>query len=147
MIPKIRTWDTEMKKMYSWEDIIINKEKGDDYLLLGYKEGVITHFDHKQIPMMSTYLFDNSNPPKEIFEGDVVAYFDSDEQISENVIIRYGKHTDEASVFEEKPKHIGFYIEATKGTATFDVIGMYEDFKEDIKVIGNIYENPELLEG
>lgn len=141
MIPKFRAWDKLTKTMISVEAISYTEE-----VIYPFNGKVIKRFvPFKDIVLMqSTGLKDKSGV--EIFDGDVVAYFDGDEQISENVIIRYGKHTDEASVLEEKPKHIGFYVEVTEETATFDVIDMYEDFKEDIKVIGNIYENPELLE-
>lgn len=95
--------------------------------------------------MQSTGLFDKNG--NEIFEGDIIVYLDDDGIASENVIIKYGKHVNMDSIFKEEPTHIGFYIEAKKGTATFDVDDMYNNFKDSIIVIGNIHQHPHLLEG
>ncbi|NQJ30548.1 hypothetical protein HO564_08190 [Streptococcus suis] len=43
--------------------------------------------------------------------------------------------------------YIGLYAEVQKGTATLDVDRMYNDCEGRLTIIGNIYENPELVEG
>lgn len=142
MIPKFRYWHKELKEMCLVDVVEFNSVTGE---LIGLGDGISYFYPAVDIILMqSTGLFDKNGV--EIFEGDVVAYFDGDEQISENIIIRYGEHTNIDTVLKDEPKHIGFYIEVTKGTATFDVTDMYEEYKENIKVIGNIHDNPELVE-
>lgn len=78
MIPKFRAWDKDSKVMRSWKDLILTKDDGDDFWLIGYKENAcITSFDHEQILMQSTGLKDLKGV--EIFEGDVVWIIDKGE--------------------------------------------------------------------
>ncbi|HEM3202776.1 TPA: hypothetical protein U0910_000792 [Streptococcus suis 8830] len=93
----------------------------------------------------STGLFDVNG--KEIFEGDVLTYLDDDNiPIYENAVVKIGQHTNVDTIFERKPVYIGVYVEVQKGTATFDVVRMYNDYEGRLTIIGNIYENPELVE-
>ncbi|MCD3414372.1 YopX family protein [Streptococcus equi subsp. zooepidemicus] len=127
MVPKFRAWDVVDEKMYLWEDVIFDKQKGDDFISFGYEEGIVTSYDHEQIIMQSTSLKDCHGI--EIFEGDVTDY---------NCNI-----------------YVVAKIDACLGLA-FLKNGEKTSFKpliEDmvnldrVEVIGNIYENPELLEG
>ncbi|HEL1840317.1 TPA: hypothetical protein TX086_000518 [Streptococcus suis] len=96
--------------------------------------------------MQSTGLFDVNG--KEIFEGDVFTCLDDDNNpIYENIVVKFGQHTNMDTVFEREPVYIGLYIEGQRGTATFDVDRMYNDCEGRLTIIGNIYENPELVEG
>lgn len=68
-----------------------------------------------------------------IFEGDIceITLFDPfghDKQYIVKVVFEYG-----AFVFDNKGETIPFY--------------MIDDFESDVEVIGNIYDNPELLRG
>ncbi|CYW32419.1 YopX family protein [Streptococcus suis] len=96
--------------------------------------------------MQSTGLFDVNG--KEIFEGDVFTCLDDDNNpIYENIVVKFGQHTNMDTVFEREPVYIDLYIEGQRGTATFDVDRMYNDCEGRLTIIGNIYENPELVEG
>ena len=78
MVPKFRAWDKDSKVMRSWKDLILTKDDGNDFWLIGYKENsCITSFDHDQILMQSTGMKDRKGV--EIFEGDVVWIIDEGE--------------------------------------------------------------------
>lgn len=126
---KFRAWDLEYEKMVGVD--IINLEDGK----LDFIGDGITYFRKaKDIELMqSTGLFDKNG--KEIFEGDVV--------------------TDGQTVGDIKHHQTyGFYMIDDKGIERWFSDGnCIEDFEEDaetvseiLEIIGNIYENPELLE-
>lgn len=126
---KFRAWDLEYEKMVGVD--IINLEDGK----LDFIGDGITYFRKaKDIELMqSTGLTDKNG--KEIFEGDVV--------------------TDGQTVGDIKHHQTyGFYMIDDKGIERFFSDGnCIEDFEEDaetiseiLEIIGNIYENPELLE-
>ncbi|HEM2723614.1 TPA: hypothetical protein U0578_000091 [Streptococcus suis] len=81
-------------------------------------------------------------------KGDVFTCLDDDNNpIYENIVVKFGQHTNMDTVFEREPVYIDLYIEGQRGTATFDVDRMYNDCEGRLTIIGNIYENPELVEG
>ena len=81
--------------------------------------------DENIILMQSTKLKDKNG--KEIFEGD---------------ILKNNKYI--TSVFYERGAYCVKFCRTTNTTVTMNVISFIEKYKT--KVIGNIYENPELLE-
>lgn len=132
MIPKFRAWDSVKKKMFkdtfavteSGQVVVVEQDfvtSSPDYIFV----------DHLVI-MQSTGLFDING--KEIFEGDIITN-------GQNVMCMKRHNT------------LGFYVEE-KGEVEFIAdSAVLEDFEEDAKeiadsleIIGNIYENPELLE-
>lgn len=120
---KFRAWDKDSKVMRSWKDVILEKDEGDDFWLIGYKENVcITSFDHEQILMQSTGLKDLKGV--EIFEGDVVWIIDK------------GEMDNGWGWFEEVKFRNGSFMAG-------------DDFLVNSHhrcvVHGNIYEQPELL--
>ena len=126
MRPEFRAWTGEGKAMYY--DVYPFK---DDTLLLSY-DGIA--FDEVPasdfILMQSTVLKDKNG--KEIFEGDVVKYKSGCYTYTEEVA--YNKN------------FAGFGVR----DANADVILTFWLLAEDVdlsslEVIGNIYENPELL--
>jgi len=132
MRPKFRAWDSAKKEMF--KDTFAITESGQ--VVVVEQENVMSppdyvFVDHLVI-MQSTGLFDKNG--NEIFEGD---------------IITNGK--DVMSI--KRHNTLGFYVEQ-KGEVQFIADGMdLEEFEEDakeiadsIEIIGNIYENPELLE-
>ncbi|WP_253294374.1 YopX family protein [Enterococcus avium] len=132
MIPKFRAWDEDSKVMRSWKDLILEKDGGDDFWLIGYKENAcITSFDHDQILMQSTGLKDKNGV--EIYEGDIV---------------KVTNHP-----FQKKEDSPGieidgnYFINWSEHSLTWlagDLL-LYQ-LKPYIEVIGNVFANPELLE-
>lgn len=128
MIPKFRAWTEEGEVMYY--DVYPFK---DDTLLLSYDE---ISFDEVPasdfILMQSTGLFDKNG--KEIFEGDIVKY-------------KVGCNTYTEEVAYDK-NFGGFGVRDANADIIFTFGEVFEDIdKSFLEVIGNIYDNPELLEG
>ena len=123
MIPKYRAWDKELQTMLDVS--LIDFKKG---VLVGehweFGETNFMSFDEIEL-MQSTGLKDKNG--KEIFEGD---------------ILKSNKYI--TSVFYEKGAYCVKFCRTTNTTVTMNVISFIEKYKT--KVIGNIYENPELLE-
>lgn len=127
MVPKFRAWDKDSKVMRSWKDLILEKDSGDDFWLIGYKENAcITSFDHEQILMQSTGLKDKNGV--EVFQGDIVKCTSGCPH--EVVWLK---------------EYAGMYV---GGMPAWYLSGLNEGYawigKEE--VMGNIFENPELLE-
>lgn len=122
MIPKYRAWDKEIKTMNGMAEIYRNRNQ----------EIELRPRDENIILMLSTGLKDKNG--KEIFEGDIIRY---------NIDV----------VDIKRHPTLGFYT-VLDGREGFFGDGMsIDDFEEDAKefsktaeIIGNIYENPELLE-
>lgn len=128
MIPKFRAWTEEGEVMYY--DVYPFK---DDTLLLSYDE---ISFDEVPasdfILMQSTGLFDKNG--KEIFEGDIVKY-------------KIGCNTYTEEVAYDK-NFGGFGVRGAKTDIIFSFGELAEDTDlHSLEVIGNIYNNPGLLEG
>lgn len=146
MMQKFRVWHKELERLMSvqimWldEGEVSELELNDSLM----NESIPVYRDDV-ILMQSTGLFDVNG--KEIFEGDVLTFLDDDNNpIYENAVVKFGQHTNVDTIFERKPVYIGVYVEVQKGTATFDVVRMYNDYEGRLTIIGNIYENPELVE-
>ncbi len=115
---KYRAWDKVEKEMTPWEDILGN--------LWLYVSG---NYAEKYPLMQYTGLKDKNG--KEIYEGDIVEQwqrkfpFDVEEYYSEKGAVEY---------------------KAFLGRYVFGSRALEEDNLERAEVIGNIYENTELLE-
>ena len=129
MIMKYRAWDKEFKEMVQVNALVLDEQ----VIKATYKNGNVVKEDMKNYELMqSTGLFDKNG--KEIFEGDIITN-------GQNVMCMKRHNT------------LGFYVEK-KGKVEFIAdCAVLEDFEEDAKeiadsleIIGNIYENPELLE-
>lgn len=122
MIPKFRTWNSETKEIEVFKTY---EEISELFLALSADGGFYSI-------MQSTGLKDKNG--KEIFEGDIITN-------GQNVMCMKRHNT------------LGFYVEE-KGEVEFIAdSAVLEDFEEDAKeiadrleIIGNIYENTELLE-
>ena len=119
---KFRAWNSETKEIEVFKTY---EEISELFLALSADDGFYSI-------MQSTGLFDKNN--KEIFEGDVIAN-------GPDVMCMKRHNT------------LGFYVEK-KGKVEFIAdCAVLEDFEEDAKeiadsleIIGNIYENKDILE-
>ena len=128
MKPKIRAWTEEGKVMYY--DVYPFK---DDTLLLSYDEIAFDEVPASDfILMQSTGLKDKNG--KEIFEGDVVKY-------------EVGRNTYTEEVAYDK-NFAGFGVKDADAVIIFTFGELAEDIDlSSLEVVGNIYNNPGLLEG
>ena len=134
MIPKYRAWDKARNEMNykvmvgncdtddeNWTCPIIWIEEKKDWL----------HFDDYECIMQSTGLLDKNG--KEIFEGDIVQFEDCYE-VSDFLYINTG-------IIEWCQG--GFHVTNRNSVEMEDLL---DGEILDVTIIGNIYENPELLE-
>ena len=128
MRPEFRAWTDEGKVMYY--DVYPFK---DDTLLLSYDEIAFDEVPASDfILMRSTGLKDRSG--SEIFEGDVVKYEAGCNIVTEEVV--YDKN------------FAGFGVKDADANIIFTVGELAEDIDlSSLEVVGNIYNNPGLLEG
>ena len=123
MIPKFRAWSTDKKIMAEvrtlrFTDELVETDKFVERSIEGVKL------------MQSTGLLDKNG--KEIFEGDILGV-DTDEEIV-NLNIYWDS------------KHALFMFESKKYNEKDLLAELVEDNTYPFAIIGNIYENPELLE-
>ncbi|MBF9686633.1 MULTISPECIES: YopX family protein [Streptococcus] len=137
MTPKFRVWDSVEKKFVEHffitdNGLICNMEKptSDSKLLIPIEKSEL-------ILMQSTGLKDKNGV--EIFEGDVVS-----RNSGMPSVVKFGKWIYEED-FGYKIKNIGFHLNSSYDDEWFQAMD-YEDIRKNYEVIGNIYENPELLE-
>lgn len=133
MIPKFRAWDKHGQKMFANDELIIwnGNVYANDSKKLTCNNLKGWSIDDEYL-MQSTGLFDKKGV--EIFEGDVVSAGTATRVVKKNNLL-------------------GFYIEEGEKIGYFsDVVDVNcldffaKDFGEEAEIIGNIYENPELLE-
>lgn len=127
MIPKYRMWNEIISRLYSVDGLYFDREVAQ------YKDEVgvsrLIKFQNA-ILMQSTGLHDKNG--KEIFEGDVLGV-DTDEEIV-NLNIYWDS------------KHALFMFESKKYNEKDLLAELVEDNTYPFEILGNIYENPELLE-
>lgn len=114
---KIRAWDEDSQKMNGNVEIYINKDKTIE----------VHSKDDKTIVMQSTGLLDMYD--EEVFEGDVLKTYDG-----ELAKVVWNK---ELACWEAE-----FLSEIVDLSVVADV----KSIRSDCEIVGNIYENPELLE-
>ena len=130
MLPKFRAWDKEFKEMVQVDALLLDEQA----IKATYKNGSVTKEDIKNYNLMqSTGLKDKYG--KEIFEGDIITN-------GKDIVHVIKRH-----------ETLGFYT-LIDGREIFLGNEMsieklekeVEEFSGNTEVIGNIYENPELLE-
>lgn len=129
MIPKFRAWEPYKNKM-NYKVMVGNCDTDDENwtcpIIWDKEKREWVHFDSTDYIMQSTGLKDTNGV--EIFEGDVV---------------RYGSSSYDSFVCgwsEEEP--------ALRAISKIELLELtfWKDETEGWEVIGNIYENPELVE-
>ena len=131
MIPKFRAWMKSLKWMCDVTNISFDSkfvdicQQGDTER---YTEMSVEFYEITL--MQSTGLFDKNG--KEIFEGDILACKTDDEVINLNVF------------WDEE--HALFMFESKKYNEQEPLAELVENNTYPFEIIGNVYENPELLE-
>lgn len=131
MIPKFRAYDSSSyKRMYQPDEVLVGN--GDIWIIdedSCDNEWIVNNDLHL---MQSTGLRDKNG--KEIFEGDIISTY------TDNSVI-------------QKDNLLGFYVEVGEKrnyfaeTIDIEYLDLFaKDFGVAVEILGNIYENPELLE-
>jgi len=123
MIPKFRAWHLKEKRMYVVR-LIDFRKKEVTLINANIYKGFRARFDDV-ILMLSTGLKDRNGV--EIFEGDILHY-------NADGFDRITFH------YEVKWLRAGFFFCSRNITGRLEVLDL-----EKAKIIGNIYENPQLL--
>lgn len=133
-IPKFRAWNKNLKTMHGTDDIVfINFEEGICVQTIYFEQGLPDErdldfyiFDEIEF-MQSTGLIDKNG--EEIFEGDVLLTYDGEL----------------AKVYWDDVL-AGWFVDFIYETAELSEVADLQSSRSICKIIGNIYENPELLE-
>lgn len=127
MIPRFRAWDVEFKELVRVDALVLDEQ----VIKATYNNGNVVKDDLKNyVLMQSTGLMEKNG--KEIFEGDILS-IETDE---ENVRVEVSWDS----------KHALFVFESKKYNEKEALGELFEDNSYPFKIIGNIYENPELAE-
>ncbi|HFR3829799.1 TPA: YopX family protein [Streptococcus suis] len=126
MIPKFRVWDTIKKAMSEVEAIVYTEEKVYPF----YSKVIRRYIPFSEaILMQSTGLFDKNG--KEIFEGDIV--------VNKYGNVGYVAYLQQEAGFVVVLKKSDYRLGHRNTGESYDVTTNHE-------IIGNIYQNPELVE-
>lgn len=123
---KFRAWDNTTKEMLQLQKMSFKTSK-----CMPYGGNIEFEFDSL---MQYTGLKDKSG--KEIYEGDILSIEIKDKTIKDKIIVSGN------TVVEYKNCKFGVVWGWHR-----DFIGLDGFYNTDFKIKGNIYENPELLEG
>lgn len=144
---KFRAWNTEvnhMAKVVTVQEMLAYCPEGEDC------DSNLEWYNENLIIMQYTGLKDKNG--KEIYEGDVVEYWYElsrnqgkvTEQTFEGVVVF--KDVKIENGYEPDSRHIGFVLEC-KNEPQHGGDTWYTDLSaSNLEIIGNIYENPELLD-
>lgn len=128
MNPKFRAWLKEEKRMTDVNEMTFID--GEVYLI----SDVTDFYAYEEFKLMqSTSLFDKNG--MEIYEGDIVKFSDCDDDVYITPVVWDKNYTCFGVSFSG-----GYPI-------SFDYLEEFYTELKDIEVVGDIYENPELLEG
>jgi uncharacterized phage protein (TIGR01671 family) len=124
---KFRVWDKKHNRFIEGGEVSYKLYPGEERIVVYVNEQYFDSGEHRQNDfelMQSTGLFDKN--AVEIFEGDLLNFF--------------GQHS--PVVFADG----AFWIEEVKTSSLAEVGGeLLRDIADRCEVIGNIFENPELI--
>lgn len=127
MMPRYRAWDKEFKEMVQVNALVLDEQ----VIKVTYKNKNVVKDDVKEyVLMQSTDLKDKNG--KEIFEGDILAVEADDGTL--NVYVFWDE------------EHALFMFESKQYNEKEALAELLEDNSYPFEIIGNIYENQELLE-
>lgn len=135
-VPKIRVWDEELQLMVP-DHYISRHRSGDLYEAvspLTDKPLLIAKLLSPNNVMQSFHVFDNSEDKVEIFEGDIVQFKDYNPQTEDTYY----------SLGIVERSDLGLNI-TNRFTVELEDL-LLGDQRLDVKVVGNIYQNKDLLE-
>lgn len=135
-VPKMRAWDPELCLMAP-DHCLTKHESGKIYAVCSPVTGrklVIAHELDPQHVMQSFHIFDNSEDKVEIYEGDIVQFEDYDPQLEDTFY----------SLGIVERSDLGLNITNRYTVELEDLL--LGDNRLDVKVVGNIYQNKDLLE-
>lgn len=124
MIPKFRAWDKVFKEMVQVNALVLDEQ----VVKVTYKNGSVAKEDMKEYKLMQSTGIKDLNGI-EIFEGDIVDY-----KGRKAVIKWHGSYTSFIYRFVDELQE--------RVSEWYPLFLAYYHFE----IIGNIYENPELLE-
>jgi uncharacterized phage protein (TIGR01671 family) len=117
---KFRIWDSKNKRFV-------------------YFEGIFNKLDNNligEIGQQYTGLKDKNG--KEIYEGDILEIWDG-----RKLPVEFGEYF---TGFERRDSHNGWYLASNKAISDIALDERYAVEEYGVTVVGNIFENPELLE-
>ena len=127
---KFRAWDKANKEMQPVEAIYFNQKSSKNIIIddewFSFGEVIL---------MQYTGLKDKNG--KEIYEGDIVlvaTYSYEEPLLDTTCTIEYNPHY---LIYE--------FVEIEETGERYSMLDIRDNFKSELEVIGNIYENPELL--
>lgn len=133
---KFRAWNKLANKMYSHKDleeILVNLTENN------FIAGIFLPLNSDNELMQYTGIKDVNG--KEIYEGDIVEFLDEEVNYS-HCGVEYDEFINIGKVIFSHDELMGWDI--TNRNMDLEEVWHYREY---IKVIGNIYEKPELLEG
>ena len=136
-VPKIRVWGEELQLMVP-DHYISRHRSGDLYEAvspLTDKPLLIAKLLSPNNVMQSFHVFDNSEDKVEIFEGDIVQFEDYNPQTEDTYY----------SLGIVERSDLGLNI-TNRFTVELEDL-LLGDQRLDVKVVGNIYQNKDMLEG
>ena len=124
---KFRVWNKKSKVMLGPFDLTNTISMNQFYTLFYRVHSKKLDINHNHVFILFTGIKDKNG--NEIYEGDII-------KTNEIMQVKFGKYE---SIYEGIPGIIGFYLDNNQFQVSFTEGSQYE-------VIGNIYENPELLD-
>ena len=137
---KFRAWDYENNQMLDVQELNFEDcfyDGGMQIRTTMYND----YFDYREMPLMQyTGLHDENG--KEIYEGDIVNMHYFFENYDSSSLGAYEDETEETGII--RINEYGVYLENKRGEI-FYLVNYVQEPEEELKILGNIYENKELL--